>query len=70
MEDILCLMSLFEMVILTFFNVVILIYSKLLILFHLFHTTRKGNKIKTINNELLIYLDDIALNYKAMNNGA
>jgi len=49
---------------------VALSYPKLLILFHLFYTTRKGNKIKTINNELLIYLDDIALAYRAMNNGA
>ena len=74
MEDILCLMSLFEMVILTltfcFFNVVTRSYPKLLILFHLFYTTRNGKKIKTINNELLIYLDDIALAYWAMDDGA
>jgi hypothetical protein len=63
-------MSLFEMVILTFFNLVTLSYPKLLILFHLFYTTRKGNKIKTIINELLIYLDDIALAYRARNDGA
>ena len=45
-------------------------YPKLLILFHLFYTTRNGKKIKTINNELLIYLDDIALAYWAMDDGA
>ena len=45
-------------------------YPKLLILFHLFYTTRNGNKIKTINNELLIYLDDIALAYWTMVDGA
>jgi hypothetical protein len=45
-------------------------YPKLLILFHLFYTTRNGQKIKTINNELLIYLEDIALDYWAMVDGA
>jgi hypothetical protein len=43
---------------------------KLLILLHLFYTTRNGTKIKTINNELLIYLDDIALASWAMDDGA
>jgi hypothetical protein len=61
-------MYLFEMVILTFLNVVTRSYTKLLILFHLFYATRNGKKIKTINNELLIYiyLDVIALAYWAM----
>jgi hypothetical protein len=72
-------MSLFEMVILTFFvfflffvflNVVTRSNPKLLILFHLFYTTRNGNKIKTKNNELLIYLDEIALAYWAIDDGA
>jgi LAGLIDADG DNA endonuclease family len=52
------------------FNVVTRSYTKLLILFHLFYTTRNRKKIKTINNELLIYLDEIALAYRAMDDGA
>ena len=45
-------------------------YPELLILFHLFYTTRNGGKIKTINNELLIYLYDIALTSWTMIDGA
>ena len=51
-------------------NVVTRSYTKLLILYPLYYTTRNGTKIKTINNELLIYLDEIALAYLAMVDGA
>jgi hypothetical protein len=45
-------------------------YKNLLILYPLIYTTINGQKIKTINNELLIYLDEIALAYWAMVDGA
>ena len=72
--DILYLMYLFEMVILTF--VVFCFLCSDLKLYKTVNTfpfilyNKKWSKIKTINNELLIYLDEIALAYWAMDEGA
>jgi hypothetical protein len=53
-----------------FLNVVTRSYPNLLIFYELFYTTRNGKKIKTINNELLIYLNEISLAYWAIDDGA
>jgi hypothetical protein len=65
-------MVILTFVVFVFLNVVTRIYTKLLILYHLFYTTIKGTKIKIIriNNELLIYLNDFALAYWTMVEGA
>lgn len=51
-------------------NVVTRSYPKMLIFFNLFYEIKKDKAVKTINYELLPYLDDIALAYWSMDDGA
>lgn len=53
-----------------FINVVTRSDPKLLTLFNLFYNVKNGRAVKTINYELLPYLDEIALAYWAMDDGA
>jgi LAGLIDADG DNA endonuclease family/Cytochrome C oxidase subunit II, transmembrane domain len=53
-----------------FISVVTRSYSKLLTLFNLFYEVKNGKVVKRINYELLPYLDEIALAYWSMDDGA
>lgn len=53
-----------------FISVVTRSYSKLLTLFNLFYEVKNGKVMKIINYELLPYLDEIALAYWSMDDGA